>query len=283
MKAWLETSALVTLHFRCRRVRAGCGEVLAGLPVGTEVVVSRYVVFELARGFLACLGRFHNESYACGQWHEVRNIVKARNRDHTYEGPTWRDALDDMEETLALDASESESENPWQAAGRKPAFFRARLRYLILAGWRQSLDSHEVLNPCGCRADLPSPRENGEGRLTHDLPMTFGNPGHCGAADNCGVLAFVKDHAVVFAAIREKLTASKAKAKKGERERRAEGIAHLLKGESARTFEGVRCHHCGDAMICMEAGQGMVVTKDKDYKGLAKLTGGISVRVPHQV
>jgi hypothetical protein len=46
MTLWLETSVVVALHFRNRKAREACMAVLAG---GKPAVVSRYVLFELAR------------------------------------------------------------------------------------------------------------------------------------------------------------------------------------------------------------------------------------------
>lgn len=52
MNHWLETSVLVTLHFRNTRVSKACGDVL---PKDGVLVVPQYVIFELARGYVSYL------------------------------------------------------------------------------------------------------------------------------------------------------------------------------------------------------------------------------------
>jgi hypothetical protein len=204
-------------------------------------------------------------------------LIKEGKRDHIYEGKAWRDGLDDLEEAMEIEA-EGESDSPWEELGRKPAYFRMRLRLVVYAGWRQALKGHPILNPNGCRRELPAPHEDSKDRLQHDLPT-----GDCGRAGNCGVLDFVKSNELALLKLRDRSAKSKAAKKKTERERRVTGINDLIAaaGGADGAFSGERCHNCGDAMICAEAGAATVVTKDNEYTGLMKVLGGKAVIVKH--
>jgi hypothetical protein len=114
--------------------------------------------------------------------------------------------------------------------------------------------------------------------MQHDLPT-----GACGSPGNCGVLDFVRANEAALLKLRDRSAKSKAVAKKSERAGRVEGIDHLMAaaGGAEGEFSGERCHHCGDAMICAEAGAATVVTKDNEYTGLMKVLGGKAVIVKH--
>lgn len=257
MKAWLETSAVISLHFRNRANREAC---LSALPEEAEAVFSWYVMFELARGFLSRLRRFHNASFSCTKWYELRALVKAGGNDYTYEGKAWRDALDDIEEALESGRDAAERESPWMAGNKGPAFFRFRLRWVLLNGWRHCLQQCIIENPAGCRDDLGLPYEDDGGRLQHPLPVS-----ECGRPGNCGLLPFVNKNREALERVRTETGKSTAKKKKGERERRLAALEHLLsaKGEA---FDGMQCHACSDALIALESSltaEDCVITKDK--------------------
>jgi hypothetical protein len=277
MKAWLETSALISLHFRNRANREAC---LAAIPEGAVEVFSRYVMFELARGFLSRLRRFHNASIPCNRWHEVRALVKSGSNDHTYEGKAWRDLLDDIEEALEVGGDAAESEHPAIPQARTPALFRARLRRLLFRGWRRCLQHCLIENPAGCRDDLGLPYEDEAGLLQIYLPVS-----ECGKPGTCGLLSLVRKNREALERVRTEIGKSKAKKKQGERERRLAGLEHLLsaKGEA---FDGTQCHACGDAIIALESSltaEDCVITKDKaDFPPICRaLRCKAPVIVPH--
>ncbi len=220
MKVFLETSALIGLHFRSEEVAA---TTRASLPAEAAPAVSRYVLFELARGYMASMRELHAETFQCKTRHDLRKLVKSGNRPYTYKGPTWTDALDDHLFTLEQDHDAAET--PWVQL--LPVMFRSRLRHVIEAGWIACHTAQEVQNPCGCRADLPPPYEDVAGRMQHDLPTAL-----CGAAGNCGVLEYVRAHRGDFVAIHTQQAGVKSRKKAPERKRRVEGIAHLLSANS---------------------------------------------------
>lgn len=272
MKAWLETSVVISLHFRNAEVAEATRRTL---PTDASPVVSRYVLFELARGYLSSLRVLHAETFACQMRHDLRVLVKSGNRRHTYKGPTWTDVLDDHLFLLEEDGDEEES--AWQQM--LPDMFRARLAHVIHRGWAGCVGAYGIENPAGCRDDLPAPYEDQEKRIQHALPLD-----QCGQPGNCGVLAFVRKNAETLERVRAADGKLKAQAKKGERERRLAGLGHLLAASDAEGFEGERCHHCGDAMIAMEAtaAGGCAVTKDKEFPRLCKALGGAApVMVKH--
>jgi predicted nucleic acid-binding protein len=278
MNAWLDTSAVVALYFRNRANREAC---LTAIPQGAGIMISRYVIFELARGYLSRLMRFHNASMPCTRWYEVRALVKAGGHDHTYEGPAWRDVLDDIEETLEAGPDDDVRESPWRRLEKTPAFFRSRLRCTLERGWRGCFQACVFENPCGCRADIYLPYEDTDGLMKFDLPTA-----QCGQPGNCGLLVFVKANASALERVCAATAKLKAQKKKGERERRASGLQHLLTNE-AEAFDGTQCHACGDALIALEASQDAndrVVTKDRDFTGICRaLRAAKPVMVPHVV
>lgn len=277
MKAWLETSAVISLHFRNRANREAC---LSAIPEEAEAVFSWYVMFELARGYLSRLRRFHNASIPCTKWHEVRALVKKGSNDHTREGKCWRDALDDIEEALENGEHSADRESPWIAQGKAPAFFRARLRWVLFRGWQGCCQFCLIGNPAGCRAHLPPPYEDEAGLLQHILPVS-----ECGKPGNCGLLSFVRKNSDALKRVRTETGKSKAKQKQPERERRLAALEHLL-GVTGEAFDGTQCHACGDAIIALESFvevEDCVVTKDKsDFPPICRaLRCKAPVIVPH--
>lgn len=280
---WLDTSAVVTLHFRSAALAQDCRNCI---PSGARTVISWYALFELARGFLARLRGYYNESYECKNWSSLRKLVKTGPRDRTYEGRTWRDMLDDIEERIEemvdSDPDYHHPVNPWTAPEQRPGIFRSMVSMVVDAGWHGCTagQEHGMENPAGCRDDLKAPYLDETGLLQHDLPGT-----QCGQPGNCGVLAFVQRNAAALKMVRdEDWKRRDVKEKQGERTRRREGLEHLLSASEAETFVGKRCHHCGDAMIAMEATAegGCAVTKDKEFPRLCKALGGTApVMVKH--
>ncbi|HWB07456.1 MAG TPA: hypothetical protein VG796_30815 [Verrucomicrobiales bacterium] len=277
MKAWLETSAVVSLYFRNRANREAC---LSVIPEGADAVISRYVMFELARGFLSRLRRFHNDSLSCTKWHELRALVKKGRNEYTYEGKCWRDALDDVEEALETGEDSKERGLPWMVPGKALAFFRARLRGMIAEGWDCCCEDYILENRAGCRSDLPAPYQDAARLLQHDLPVS-----ECGKPGTCGLLSLIRKNREALERVRAETGKSKAKKKQGERERRLAGLEHLLsaKGEA---FDGTQCHACGDAIIALESSltaEDCVITKDKaDFPPICRaLRCKAPVIVPH--
>jgi hypothetical protein len=154
-----------------------------------------------------------------------------------------------------------------------------RLRGVVQDGLAESHAAHALENPAGCREDLPVPYLDDSGLLQHDLPTA-----QCGQPGNCGVLAFVRTNAASLERVRTATAKLKAQRKKGERERRSAGLAHLLEAEGDY-FVGTQCHACGDALIALESSSdenSCVATKDRDFTGICKALGAAKpLLVPH--
>ena len=74
MKVFLETFALIGLHFRSEEVAAATR---ASLPAEASPAVSRYVLFELTRGYMASLRELRAETFQCQTRHDLRKLVKS--------------------------------------------------------------------------------------------------------------------------------------------------------------------------------------------------------------
>ncbi len=279
MKLYLDTSMVASLHFPSRRLRDDYRAQLLSEHPDAQVVVSRYVVFELARGFVARLCEMHNETFKCTKRFQLLRMLTAKGRGKHRTGATWMAIYQDVFESIEVGAESGEIDSPWDEL--LPNLFRVHLRKVITAGWTATLGTGPVENPCGCRPNLPEPRlDSSNGHIKHELPRT-----ECGKAGTCDVLKFVRANAGPLHKIREESARSRAIFKRGERKRRVEGIDHLL-AVQGENFLGDCCHGAGDGMIAVEAAQDeagvdRVATKDKDFTGLCRSIQRISVLVAH--
>lgn len=268
MKTFLETSVVVDLHFRSQKQAANCR---AHLPAGAALVVTAYVLFELARGHVDRLCRLHDLSRSCTHEDELRVKITEGQAPYKRDMDTWNATLND--DAMFVRKMKAADGKKWRL--RAPQYFRARLRNVVIDGWDECAAAYPLSNAPSCRENLPSPYRDTEGLLQHNLPTD-----DCGKPGNCGALAFARANRAHFETLRGCVGKSKAKHKKGERERQVGGIDHLL-AAAGEDFVGTHCHGCGDTMICMEAREGTVVTKDGDFTRLTKALGAKMVKVPN--
>jgi hypothetical protein len=125
---FLDSTALVELHFRQRRHAENCRE---QLPEGTREVASAYVVFELARGYMTRLRKLHDETYDCADEVELRELAEKQRIGKRRQSDTWTDVMND--DLWRLKRLKLSVRRPWEQ--RSPQFFRARLRNLVCDGW----------------------------------------------------------------------------------------------------------------------------------------------------
>ena len=260
-QAFLDSSLLIGLVFRHAGERAACR---AALPVHGTAVCSRYVIFEVARGFLRNLIALHNYSLEFSSFadlHQAAHSGQQRFKPHRMH--TWLGAFDDYFAAL-------EAEDGYTSEALKLEEFRAKLRGWIRRGWRQMQTGFSSFNEIGCREDLPPPASRGDQRIDQWLPV-----GQCGQPAACRLQAFIQTHRPQVEAVAAGLEAFPVSRKDHETLGRIDGLRHLLATALGAPFDGKKCHDCGDALICLEAPPSQfIATKNrKHFEPLAKILG----------
>lgn len=260
--AFLDSSVLIGLCFRHAGERAAC---LAALPAGGGLVCSRYVVFEVARGYLRSLIALYNYSLEFRSFSDLHQAAHSgQRRFQPYRMHTWLGAFDDYLATL-------EAENGATGEALKLEEFRAKLHNAIRRGWRQAHENFLLLNGIGCREDLPAPTLKDDGRLDQSLPTE-----ECGYPAACRLQQFIHDQQpAAMRAAHAGLRALPAARLDRETTKRIEAIEHLLERPPGAPFTGKKCHRCGDALICLEAPPGQVIASKngKHFGPLADILG----------
>lgn len=259
--AFLDSSVVIGLLFRHAGERAACQAVI---QPSAKPVCSRYVAFEVARGFLRSLIALHNLSFEYDNFsafHQAAYSGQQRFKPHRMGG--WLGAFTDYFAALEAEGGAS-TEVP------KLEEFRAKLRVWIRRGWRRIGKDFRVINEIGCREDLPPPTVRPDGRCDQQLPDK-----ECGQPDACRLQAFVGSERRNVESMAEVLDALPAGRKDEETRRRTVGLRHLLGRGPGMAFEGDQCHRCGDALICLEAPRDHVIaTKNrKHFEALAGALG----------
>jgi len=257
--AFLDSSILIGLVFRHAGERAACRDVL---PSDRTAVCSRYVIFEVARGFLRSLIALHNYSFefdSFGHLHQAAHSGQQRFRP--YRMHTWLGAFDDYFAAL-------EAEDGVSSEALKLEELRAKLRVWIRRGWRRMHRDFSLINEIDCRDDLPSPASRGDQRVDQRLP-----DGECGQPDACGLQVFIQARKSDVESVAAGLETLAPSEKDKETVNRIEGLRYLLGKVPGEPFVGTKCYNCGDALICMEAPPGHTIgTKNrKHFEPLARI------------
>ena len=257
----LDSSVLIGLVFRHAGERIACR---AALPPDGEVFCSRYVIFEVARGFLRSLIALHNFSLEFRSFADLHLAAySGQQRFKPYRMHTWLGAFTDY--YAALEAEDGPCDE-----GQKIEEFRAKLRVWIRRGWRRMEADFSLMNAIGCRDDLPPPALRGDQLIDQRLP-----DGECGHPAACHLQAFIETRKPRVEAVAAELEALPASRKDKETMGRIDGLRHLLAIAPGAPFEGKKCHRCGDALICLEAPPGhFIATKNrKHFAPLAEILG----------
>lgn len=260
-ECFLETTAMVDLEFRSRKLR---NHLLATLPTGATFRTSAYVTFELARGFLAHLIILHNKATELSTMSELIIYVKNRGAYARYAGQTMLGAYTDFLVHL-------EEENQALTEKQRLLHFRAWLGPLIRRGWRRVKRHYAMVNPIGCRADLPAPSPIVKG--AHEfLEQALPNK-HCGQASNCGLLSSLATSQVRMNALVQAMEAITQPDQ--ETIKRMSALQRLLGSGTSTLFKARDCYDCGDALISHEGeGCDWLVTKNgKHYAPLCSALG----------
>jgi len=257
--AFLDSSALIEFVFRHREARV---KVENTLPPDGRRLTSRYVLFEIARGYLLSLLVLRNKSCAVQSLTELHEYLHSGQqiRMH-YRRETMLGAYDDHIAHLAtLGISLTQDQ--------QLAHFRGWLGQHLRRGWRQLSRVAEVTNRIGCREDIPSPSLKANGLYEQRLPTH-----ECGDVNACGLDKWLSAIRTELQTIAKGLAALKGKDQ--ETERRVLALQRLIAKSAGSDFEGRDCWSCGDAFICEESpSSAIVISKNrKHFEPLCALVG----------
>ena len=260
--AFLESSVVIGLLFRHAGERTACEQ---AIPAGATRACSRYVQYEVARGFLTSLLALHNISFEYDSYADLHLAAySGQRRFRSYEMHTWLGAFTDFEAAL-------EAEDEALSQAQKLEEFRAKLRGWIRRGWaRLQRDFDLSIDEVGCRDPLPAPFARVDGRMEQILEVD-----RCGVAGACKVMAFVQQRGSEMKRVADGLNQLPERESDGETNTRIIALRTLLRTDPSSNFKGKTCHRCGDAFIAIEApATHTIVTKNaKHFEPIAGLLG----------
>ena len=251
-QVFLDTSALIDRSFRDANARKRVDNLL---PAGSARVSSRYVLFELARGFLRNLILLHNKAVQLTKFSDLMSYA-ALSRRHAHRLGTILGAFEDY-------FREGISRGVF-AATQVPAdeamllSFRGYLRGAIRRNWKRAVQSLSlVVNDVKCREDIIVPY------IWDELYRQELRKEDCGSVKNCGLKRYVARGQADFVRLREELR--KAASPDAETQRRIRALRELYRVEK-RDFERDDCYSCGDAIIAHEAPDSApILTKNENH------------------
>jgi hypothetical protein len=259
--AFIDSSVLIGLVFRHAGERAACK---AALPAGGKVICSRYVIFEVSRGYLRNLIALHNYCFGSISFSDVhRAAYSGQRKFRKYQMYTWLGAFDDYFKQLdKKDGSTTEA--------LKLVEFRAKLWGWMRRGWVQIENGFDHINDIGCQESLAPPVPREDGRINQELPDA-----KCGQVGTCGLQAFLQSRKAQVELVVNGLDELPPPCKDKETQDRIDALRYLLAKPPGESFDGKKCWRCGDALICLEAPMNcIIVTKNrKHFEPLAKILG----------
>jgi len=240
---FLETSALIDWVFRRPQIR---DHMLQEMGQNATHHTSRYVIFELSRGYLKHLLVLHNKATDLEAFSALIEYVRRRNIGPQYAGQTMLGAYTDF-------ITELEQNGKRLDEAQRLRHFRAWLALLIRRGWKTvNGTAFSISNPIGCKDQLPAPAflpVRSEGRpkehASQDLPSS-----QCGQANNCSLIRSLQTSRSGF----ESLVVELGQLEKTDTEtqRRIEALGRLLVQPDGEPFKGKDCYSAGDAIIAHE-------------------------------
>lgn len=255
--AYLDTTAVVNLIFLAAKKQR---EVVAAAAEFEHILVSNYVVFELAKGPMNNLLILHRKLQQLQNLSDVVAYAARCNRS-AYLSGTILGAL-----TFFLETTFRERHNLNDR--EMLLLMRAQLKTAILNGWRR-LGKHKKdnINEIGCTPFPSAPTEGTKGELRQDLKgVDCGNPSYC------GVKAYCVTHRSQLTGVRNALVATGSK--KPETERRIKALRQLYR--PGVIYIAKDCYACGDALIAHEASlkADAVITSNKsDFPEICSALG----------
>jgi hypothetical protein len=250
-KVFLDSSVVIGLIFRNRLEREACGK---NLPADAQLVISKYVIFEIARGFMRRLISLHNISFDYSNIGELLLASTSGQNRFSYNMPTWTGAIADyLLQLSSADGKSSESTDLEE--------FRAKIRVWIRKGWKSINQNFTIINLIGCRGFTPGPFQRSDKFLDQAL-----NIESCGDPDQCDLQTFLGSCTSQGEEIIVSLNSLPEAKKDPETKARLKSMRCLLSSSLGTPFLGKDCFRCGDAFICLEAPQDHVVaSKNKKH------------------
>jgi hypothetical protein len=242
---FLETTAVIELAFWDRQ---SVTEVVAAFPVGSTKTTSRYVLYEVARGFLRNLILLHNKSLHVTGFSELQAYA-GNNRFAQHRLGTIIGAFTAFFSDKQSFPASSDEELLLQ--------FRGFMRRQIRRGWRKVCAlADETINPVRCRDDLDQPFLDNNGLYQQVLKKDL-----CGLNTNCGLKTYYDRYRKDFEQLRQGLDASVDQ----ETAARRRALRELYRHPKLN-FDRANCYRCGDATIAHEAPQkSLILTKNSKH------------------
>ena len=250
---FFETSALIEHSFWNAEIRKKIATLAEPYD---EICTSRYVLFELARGFLGNLILLHNKTFQLERFSEVvAYSANIRLKGH-YQGTV-----------LGALANYFETKHPELTDSQRLVHFRSHLRRLIRRGWKRVKDTPSIYrDKVGCRHDISDPYSKEDDTIAQDTPRKL-----CGVAKACGVKDFASNNRDLLEKVRASLSDGVLDE---ETKKRIPAIRELYRN-AKRDFEKSHCYICGDLLIVCESDlSDVILTKNgKHFTPLCEKMG----------
>jgi len=229
---FLDSTAAIKFSFGCVADRTVVGSKLSK----TRVIISAYVLFEIARGYTRNLILLHNKCAQLGNFSELMKYARVVRLKSHFQGTI----LGAMEryfegEGAALGLSDKE----------RLIHFRAFARRLIRRGWKTLRRIADLqVNRVGCREGFEDPTVNLDGLFVQELALEL-----CGIHSKCGLKAYAVAHRADLERLRQKL--KRIPDPDEETNKRIRSLRDLY-GLPIKNFPAGVCYSCGDAVIAHE-------------------------------
>ena len=242
---FFETSALIDLIFSDKETRIKVGALVS--PAARKMT-SRFVIFEVCRGFLRNLILLHNKSLQVKRFDELFIYASHSRLAHHRLGTI----LGAFTAYFQLPSAFSPTSSTEMVAE-----FRGHLRRKIRRGYESMEEKmDEVINDVGCRDDIKGPVQDAEGYFAQELRKS-----DCGIEQNCGLRNYYHKHRADFVTIRKKLDPPIDN--ETEMRRFAMRALYRVKG---RPFERGHCYRAGDATISHESPKcALLISKNQKH------------------
>jgi hypothetical protein len=250
MDSFLETTALIDLTFKDKATR---NKVIA-LCVGDKIT-SRYVIFELSRGYLRNLILIYNKAIAFSKFSDLFGYLN-RIRRKAHLAGTITEAFQKFF-AEGLQSGDIEKESPFSVDERTIIAYRGWLRKQIRYNWKRiAREPAKVINPTGCIPEIPDPKLDENNLFTHDLPRT------CGMPTACGIRVYTERHQADFVKVRAMLLLISDP--DIETQNRIRSLKELYRKRGP--FHKTECYRSGDALIAHECpSTARVVSKNSKH------------------
>ena len=254
MDAFLETSALIDLAFKDTKTK----QRVLGFCSGRKIT-SKYVLFEVCRGYLRNLILLHNKALTLSTFDELFTYLNNVRRKAYLAG-----AITEMFQKYFAEGCRNKSIPPPENMSQGEYMlrhFRGFLRKQIRYNWTQipkRLD--EVVDLVRCKDAVEDPYLDIDGLFQQELRKD-----QCGIASACGLKTFAQQHKHSLVRIRDHLRTLPKPDK--ETTQRIKSLRELYRVPNAN-FHKNDCYCSGDALIVQESPDScLVISKNRKHIG----------------